>query len=385
MKSFVRHATLGLVLFVLCLVTSREAWANTGVTFTLTPKSAFARTTPAGDGQKAASLFQGKIYRVNARSADGLWLRLDYTGIPTEAWVLRSLGTVTGNWENLPVAEGGALPPTTGGSATSGGTTSTGTTSTGGTTAPVPATDAYYPVDLPVLPTVSQTARDIYQRGLQAGTNPRRFSRVGDCQSVTPYFLAAFDYGNYTLGNYAGLQPTIDNFKGSWARQGFASNRGFNVATVFVSVWADQKKCLKGESPLACELRVNRPSLVIISMETWWGGDASGYESYMRRILDTVIASGAVPIIGTKADNIEGNGSVNAAVVRLAQEYDIPLWNFWAAVQPLPNHGLHNDGFHLTFERNYFDQPATLEKSWPMRNLTALQAIDTVWRGVSAP
>ena len=91
MKTFVRRTTQGLVLLVLCLLASREALAqSTGVTFTLTPKSVYARATPASDGQKAASLFQGKIYRVNARSADGLWLRLDYTGIPTEAWVLRS-------------------------------------------------------------------------------------------------------------------------------------------------------------------------------------------------------------------------------------------------------------------------------------------------------
>ena len=92
-----------------------------------------------------------------------------------------------------------------------------------------------------------------------------------------------------------------------------------------------------------------------------------------------------MPILGTKADNIEGNGRLNAVIVKLAAEYDVPLWNFWAAVQPLPNHGLHQDGFHLTWERPFFDQPAALEEPWPVRNLTALQSIDAVWRGLTAP
>src|SRR5437868_2085586 len=72
----------------------------------------------------------------------------------------------------------------------------------------------FFQPDAPVIPAVSQTARDIYARGLAMGNNPRAFSKVGDCQSVVPYFLAAFDYGPnmYNLGPYTDLQPTIDNF-----------------------------------------------------------------------------------------------------------------------------------------------------------------------------
>ncbi len=47
--------------------------------------------------------------------------------------------------------------------------------------------------------------------------------------------------------------------------------------------------------------------------------------------------------------------------------------------------GLLNDGSHLTWERNYYDQPANLQLAWPIRNLTAAQAIEAVWRGVTAP
>jgi hypothetical protein len=91
---------------------------------------------------------------------------------------------------------------------------------------------------------------------------------------------------------------------------------------------------------------------VFISFEVWWEDrTAEEYEKYMRQIIETVIAHGAVPILATKADNVEGDHSINFTTASLAYEYDIPLWNFWLAVQPLPNHGLdteRNDRFHIS-------------------------------------
>jgi hypothetical protein len=379
MTTTLRRGLSAAVLLVLLLLPAAEAAAQSGVTFTLTLKSAFARATPSMAAQRVASLFRDQTFSANARSGDNLWVRLDMAGVRGEPWVQVAFGRIQGDLASLPVATPAAAVP---------GSAPAATPLPGQAPAappPAPPQDAYFPADLPVVPAVSQTARDIYQRGLALGNNPRAFSKVGDCQSVVPYFLAAFDYGLYTLGPYEGLQGAIDQFEGSWARESVATNRGFNVATVFVPLWADPARCLRNESPLACELRLNRPSFAIITMETWWGGDASGYESYLRRIVETAIARGTVPIVGTKADNVEGNGSLNAAIVKVAQEYDIPLWNFWAAVQPLPDRGLHPDGFHLTWERNFYDQLAVLEKSWPVRNLTALQALDAVWRGVATP
>jgi hypothetical protein len=137
--------------------------------------------------------------------------------------------------------------------------------------------------------------------------------------------------------------------------------------------------CNAGESPLDCELRTWKPSVVFVSMETWWSHKpAEEYDKYMRKVLDRIIEYGAVPIIATKADNLEGDHSINAAIAQLAYEYDIPLWNFWAALQHLPDHGLTEDGFHLTFARNFFDDPVRMQNAWPWRNLTALQSLDSV-------
>jgi hypothetical protein len=59
------------------------------------------------------------------------------------------------------------------------------------------------------------------------------------------------------------------------------------------------------------------------------------------------------------------------------------LWNFWLAVQDLPDKGLQEDKVHLTWGRNFFDDPNAMSKAWPVRNLTALQMLDAIWRKVS--
>ncbi len=95
----------------------------------------------------------------------------------------------------------------------------------------------------------------------------------------------------------------------------------------------------------------------------------------MRRIIEYAIQHGTVPILSTKADNVEGDHSINLATARLAYEYDLPLWNFWLAAQSLPNRGLdpeRADGFHLS------------QRAWTERSYTALQTVDALWRAVSS-
>jgi hypothetical protein len=228
----------------------------------------------------------------------------------------------------------------------------------------------------PIIPAVTRRALEIYYNGQGMGLDGHAFSKVGDCQSVKAAFMGYFDIPErFSLGNdYAYLQKTIDNFAGHFNTDGQAVKGGFNAAAVLSPLWADPSACLAGENPLECELRVTKPIIVIVSLEVWWDGrTASQYESLMRRILDTIIAHGAVPILATKADNVEGDSSLNLTTARLASEYDLPLWNFWAAVQPLPEHGMdtkRKDGFHISTD------------AWNTRSFTGLEALDSVWRGL---
>lgn len=243
-------------------------------------------------------------------------------------------------------------------------------------------------MEMPAVPmTVSDAMQAVYQRGLELGNDPTHFSVIGDCQNVSSYFMAVFEKpSEFSLGEqFAYLQPTIDYYQGSFSRKSLAVKGGFNVAAILSPLRADPKACNPNESPLDCELRTWKPSIVFVSMETWWSEKPEQeYDKYMRRVIERILETGAVPIIATKADNLEGNHGINATIAQIAYDYDLPLWNFWAAVQPLPNHGLSSDHFHLTFARNFFDDPVRMKSAWPWRNLTALQTLDVVHRGLTA-
>jgi hypothetical protein len=243
---------------------------------------------------------------------------------------------------------------------------------------------------LPVVPAFNGRAAEIFRRGISMRRDFHAFSKIGDCQNITTYFLADFESPEkYRLGDFAGLQETIDWFKGFFGRKSLAVKGGLNVASVMNPLMADPAACLPGESPLACELRVNNPSLALISFEEAWDGNVEKYETYLRKVIEYAIEQGVVPIVATKADNLEGGQRINALIAHLAWEYDIPLWNFWSAVQPLPYHGLTKEGFHITqakgFHNYFFDLPQTKWSGWMARNLSALQALDAAREELIAP
>ena len=239
--------------------------------------------------------------------------------------------------------------------------------------------------DLPVIPDISQRARKIYQQGISLGNNPNAFAKVGDCGSSISWFLGPFDEGpaHYSLGEYEYLEHIVEQFSGSFGRQSVAAQNGFTATSVFAPVWSDPTQCHPFEAPLACEYRVMKPSFAFIMLGTNDRWHLDTFEDDMRQIIEFSINHGVLPIIGTKADNFEEDESINQTIVRLALEYEIPLWNYWLAVQSLPNQGLEKDGVHLTWGPVRFDDPENLKLAWPVRNLTAMQALDLVWRNVA--
>ena len=246
---------------------------------------------------------------------------------------------------------------------------------------------------LPIVPLgISDRVRTIYQRGLEMGNNPNVFSKVGDCHSTNPYFLADYDLGQnvYDLGEHTYLQPTIDYFEGSFSRSSLATKKGLSTAGVLASLWSDWKFCSRNETPLDCEFRLHHPSFALISLGTNEAYDVkedpSTFEGRLRRIIEHSIDQGVVPILSTKADNDEGNHYINYVTSRLALEYELPLWNFWLAVQSLPQHGLRSSD-HLTFAptKSYtdFSNPDYLAYGMQVRNLTALQVLDMIRREIT--
>lgn len=225
----------------------------------------------------------------------------------------------------------------------------------------------------PVIPEVSDTVREIYARGIEMGNDPHAFSKVGDCQNLKPYFLGKFDHLSIYTFDFD-LEPyldTIENFKGHFYRDGQAAVFGFTAASPLSQLLADPDYCNPGETPLECELRLTSPTFVAISLEfPFLRRTPELYEQYIRKIIEYTMSQGAVPILATKADNVEKDHSINYTTAKLAYEYDLPLWNWWLAAQIFPDKGIDTgrDGFHITKE------------AWDERSNTFLFVLDHIWK-----
>ncbi len=210
--------------------------------------------------------------------------------------------------------------------------------------APPAASDPADWKEWPVLPeTISPKMAQIYRAGIEAGNDPKAFSKIGDSNSVLPSFLACFDYGvnGYALGAYNDLEAAIHQFQWSFSRESRATKIGITAFELDVYHWYEDDVCWPYESATSCEYRLWQPSIAFIALGT---NDALQgidlFEQHLRSLIQKTLDRSIVPILATKADNLEGDDSFNAVIARLAAEYEVPLWNLWRAMEPLPNHGL---------------------------------------------
>lgn len=271
-----------------------------------------------------------------------------------------------------------------------GNSTQTPSASKNPTLAPTPEPTLGPGVDwasLPIVPDIGSAAREIYQKGQDLGNNPNAFSKIGDCNSLSVRFLTYFDKepaaDYYNLESYSNLQPVIDQFRGSFLRQSQAVGDGFNTSAILAPFRADPQFCDTLESPLECEYRVHKPSFAFIIIGTDDYLKLDKFEANVRKIVQISIDHGVVPILATKADTAN-QLDYNPIIARVAEEYGVPLWNLWLAQEPLPYHGLadntHPNGEFAAFD---FSEANLAAWGWPVRNLTALQALEAVWHGVT--
>lgn len=256
------------------------------------------------------------------------------------------------------------------------------------------------PPDAPVVAAaVTGGARNIYVKGQQLGNRRNIFTTVGDSITNTPNFLHHFAFG-YNLRDYGYLLPALQFFSADTARN---SNSFDNDSRASRAYWTtfdvlnpelrDAAICLPDETPIECEYRVVRPAISLILIGTndiRDGTPAATYEANLRRIIEISINMGVIPVVSTLPPRIDTNDQVaayNQVIRRLSQSYDIPLWDFWGALQSLPNQGISEDGVHPSIPSG---APAAtvdftaenLQYGTTLRNLMALQILDELWRNV---
>lgn len=229
-------------------------------------------------------------------------------------------------------------------------------------------------MNLPVPPTASDNVRDIYELGQTLGNDPNAFSIFGDCQARPEEFFGVYETDPLALASLPPeLRELVDNFNGSFNRESPTARDGTTPGALLWTQWHRGRfGCTFAETPVECELRIHNPSFVLIQIGSHF---ESRNTEYLRRIITQLIQNGVVPILATKADNRELDHRVNRDMALLAAEFDLPLWNFWASLNDLPNRGLYTRE-----DRPYQGDIYLTDEAQAIQRRTGLEALNLVWR-----
>jgi hypothetical protein len=232
--------------------------------------------------------------------------------------------------------------------------------------------------DLPVIPeNIDPSLRIVYERGQRLGNDPQAFSIFGDCQTRPGEFFGVYETDPSAAEALdPELQDLVEHFQGSFNRESPTAQDGTTPGSLLWTQWhRGEYGCTFAETPVECELRVHRPSFVIIQVGTHF---ESRNTEYLRRVILQLMDEGVIPILATKADNREKDERINRDMAMLSAEYDLPLWNFWAAVSDLPDRGLY------TRDDRPLQGPIYLtEVAAERHRATGLAALNAVWRSVA--
>ena len=318
----------------------------------VTEPATWLRAAPSFVAGNSVAATNGQTYEVLARSTDGQWWQLN-AGALGAAWLPADLGAlISGRIDAAPVV--------------SASVTVTPTKTPAGRKVK-PKTPAPFPPWVPVI-TPEQRAR--YQNAVAFGKDPVMFTVVGDCNSQPPVYVRRVATGEFDGSRVEPrLQAMINRFSRSFTRVSLAAKGGFGTAAMLDPTWSDQGLCDVTQGPFACEVRVSRASVIFIELGT---GDQlawKDFEKNYRPLVAHALAKGVLPVLVTKADDIETaegapSGAINDVIRRLAREYQVPLLDFHAASRGLPNNGLLDEGdkdFHLNDAGMYRHIEATLQ------------------------
>jgi uncharacterized protein YgiM (DUF1202 family) len=346
------------------------------------------RDQPSLYAEVLANLDSFTPVSIIGRTEDNSWLEIR-TPDGGEGWVWAAYLRVRADLADVPVTGEAVvveLQPVAPGSSGEGG----GTSWLINSGAP--------PAPSGVISGITATARQIFVRGQSMGNRANVFSKVGDSITDTPYMFGPIGWNDYNLAEHTYLQPVIQYFQNANARDGnsfvnpsFAARAGWSTPLVLDPEYADKSACLPDEMPLVCEYRIVKPSIALIMLGTndidYMPGDL--FRHHLQRIVEISIEMGVIPVLSTIPERVNHDVSgFNAIIIETAWAYDVPVWDLWAALRPLPNYGRSDDGIHLSAPPpgNYGQaadfQPANMAYGYVVRNFTALQVLDAIWRQV---
>ncbi len=375
-----------LLILILMQISLLAYWGTPALSQTPTPSDNPLLTSSwqrigifAGPGDTypiTAWLYPGVEVTIIERNNVGNWLhinRLDYRGeVADDGWVMTGF---LNHHENLHFSE---VP------------VNTRLADADPSTVASPSLALLYTA--PVIPEISDAMREVYLRGQELGNHSNVVTKIGDSLTADRRYLTPISRGDHELGPYDYFEETIDYFGQSTATDSIAARIGMNTYGIFDALWADNELCEPNESPLSCEYRRKQPSIAFIM----FGPNdvrhmtTEQYNLQMRLIVEETLERGIIPVLSTFSADPEielwwHSVNANLALLEIAQEYEIPLINLWAAARVLPEYGLDVDRVHLQgsgFEHIIFSTGHESLYGGSLRNLLSIYTLDAFRRTI---
>jgi hypothetical protein len=250
-----------------------------------------------------------------------------------------------------------------------------------------------------IITNITPNAKNIFLKGQKLGLRANVFSKIGDSITASPNFLTPIGKGQLNLDKYQNdFAPLIQfysqvNTRGagnSFAAPSLAAGQGWKADTLFLPAWSDP---CGSEACITCEYNRVKPAVALIMIGTNDSSDVApnDYTNNLHKLLTTTINMGILPVLSTippKKLDPTNNARVdqwNTIIRNTSQQYQIPLWDYWYAMQSAPNQGISDDHVHPSAPpdgaaANF--TPQYLGYGYNIRNLTALIVLNAIWQQV---
>ena len=241
-------------------------------------------------------------------------------------------------------------------------------------------------LETPLLLVPEDHIQQVFARGQVGGLNDRFLLSVGDCNSESHWYLQSLLDDSPPQGEVVdinfyqdmSIQSVIETYSDAFAFKGQSVNSGLNAMSVMDPFWANPNLCPPGTSPLDCDFQQTRPfaALIMFGANDIKVLNTAGYEAALRDIIEFTLQRDTLPILSTFTVRQLNDGTYeqgvrfNGVVVKLAEEYNVPLVNFWLAAREADGYGILNDNAHLTVD------------GFNIRNRLTLDMLNTLRRDV---
>jgi hypothetical protein len=172
-----------------------------------------------------------------------------------------------------------------------------------------------------------------------------------------------------------------------------ASNPNWRASDLLDPAQSDPNWCQPGETPINCELRVNRPSVLVVVVgrnDVLSNTPQDQFQTALDQIVQVSVQQGAIPVLVT----IPGDPNrypalpvLNTAIVNVAERYHLPLVNLWRRIDKVGPSAIDSNSLTLTSSGvgDQFTNDELNTYGVPNRNLLVLRMLQEIRIKVPIP